>query len=334
MKKALLCLMTAIVTLLCAEFLVRAFVPVRELGAVLSFQSAELGKQLRPNVRTERQSPEFTMRFSTNSEGHRGPERQGFAKPILFLGDSFTMGYGVSDGLEFPALVQRRLRELLPDRATEIVNAGVGNNGNGQWLKFLRLYLQALDPAIVVLQLSQNDFDDNLNENYFSISADGRLIENEVQISLVRQLEHTVSLLPGVANSHLYAAVREAYYYSRQSRSPGPATPEIVPETAIEQNEPSPDRYRYQLTSRLVAEAIEFCRTHGYPVLALLVGFQGEELSIISAVLDRHGVSVIAIPDKPDRPELYFAVDGHWNEAGHNFVADQLVAQLLEGAAL
>lgn len=334
MKKAWLFLTTVIITVLCAEFLVRAFVPVRELGSVLSVQSAALGKQLRPNVRTERHSPEFTMRFSTNSEGFRGHERRGFAKPVLFLGDSFTMGYGVSDGLEFPALVQARLRELFPDRATEVVNAGVGNNGNGQWLKFLRLHLQDIDPLIVVLQLSQNDFDDNLTEDYFALSADGQLIEHEVHISMARKLEYALSLLPGVADSYLYAAMREAYAYSRQFPLPVSAdVADAVAVTFAEPETPSPPDYRHQLTSALVTEAIDMCQSNGYPVLALLVGLQGTELSIIRGVLDKYDVPALTIPDKPDKPGLYFAVDGHWNESGHEFVAGQLVDQLLERAA-
>lgn len=66
---------------------------------------------------------------------------------------------------------------------------------------------------------------------------------------------------------------------------------------------------------------------------ALLVRLQGTELSIIRGVLDRYDVPALTIPDKPDKPGLYFAVDGHWNESGHEFVAGQLVEQLLERAA-
>ena len=34
-------------------------------------------------------------------------------------------------------------------------------------------------------------------------------------------------------------------------------------------------------------------------------------------------------PDKTERPEFYFKVDGHWNAAGHAFVARGVFEQLL-----
>jgi hypothetical protein len=36
----------------------------------------------------------------------------------------------------------------------------------------------------------------------------------------------------------------------------------------------------------------------------------------------------VHIPSKKGRPELYYKVDGHWNEAGHAFVAAQILKEL------
>jgi hypothetical protein len=52
--------------------------------------------------------------ISTNAYGFRGPDPQTLAKPngvtrILFLGDSFTLGWGVDDPDSLPALVRADL---------------------------------------------------------------------------------------------------------------------------------------------------------------------------------------------------------------------------------
>src|SRR5512139_2958291 len=85
-----------LVSLALCELFVRAFVVVRNVGPSFTVYDADYGNRLRPSFSTVRIAPEFTMRLTTNSLGFRGPEPD--APPrgvVLFLGDSFTMGYGV-----------------------------------------------------------------------------------------------------------------------------------------------------------------------------------------------------------------------------------------------
>ena len=329
MKSIIVFLASAVLSLLAAELLVRTFVPVREVGAVLSMQDRVVGKRLRPSINTERQSPEFVMRFSTNADGFRGPERRGFSKPILFLGDSFTMGYGVSDGYEFPAVVEARLREIFPDKDIETINAGIGNNGNGQWVKFLSQMLDELSPSVIVLQFSQNDFDDNVRERYFSLaSPNGHLIENQIQISWPRRIESFLSGLPGVSQSHLYAAMRQVFVWrsamaDSRSRQPGAVGLQLE-----QQSEVLALPYRYKLAEALIAETVKIVRAADHPVIGILVGLQDFELELIRGVFGQLDVPVLIVPDKSERPDIYFAIDGHWNDSGHTYVAGEVVELL------
>jgi hypothetical protein len=324
-KNALLLVISFAVALGLAELLVRAFVPVREVGQVLSMHDDVVGKRLRSNLVTVRYAPEFTMRLSTNSRGYRGPELQGLPKPILFLGDSFTMGYGVSDGSEFPALVRARLDESPVNGPIEVINAGLGNNGNGQWVRFLRAHLHDIDPSIVVLQVMANDFEDNVQENRFRLTESGDLIENDLREPLARRLERYVSRIPGVAQSHLYAAARESIAFMRQS---GLTAHDGSADAAVSTIADERLGYSERLTASLIAEAVRVCHDGGYPVIAVLVGLEGARLNLILETLGDDPVAVIAVPTKQERPDIYFRVDGHWNDRGHELVAALVYAAL------
>ncbi len=79
------------------------------------------------------------------------------------------MGYGVNDGEEFVA----RVRETLNERSAEavpVINVGMGDNGNGRWVKFLRAEGEKYNPSLVVLQIHGNDFQDNIREQLFELS--------------------------------------------------------------------------------------------------------------------------------------------------------------------
>jgi hypothetical protein len=160
-----------------SELIVRSFVQVRDVGPSFTVYDPVYGQTLKKSFSARRITPEFTMRFTTNSDGFRGPELGMLSsRPILFLGDSFTMGYGVNDGEELPALVRAALSQR-GSKMVSVINAGVGNSGNGRWAKFLRAEARRYNPALVVLQIHANDFGDNIRERLFELSPAGELIE-------------------------------------------------------------------------------------------------------------------------------------------------------------
>ena len=176
-KNLALSLIALLVGIGISELIVRSFVQVRDVGPSFTVYDPVYGQTLKKSFSARRITPEFTMRFTTNSDGFRGPELGMLSsRPILFLGDSFTMGYGVNDGEEFPALVRAALSQR-GSKMVSVINAGVGNSGNGRWAKFLRAEARRYNPALVVLQIHANDFGDNIRERLFELSPAGELIE-------------------------------------------------------------------------------------------------------------------------------------------------------------
>ena len=80
-------------------------------------------------------------------------ERAG-APLVVFLGDSLTAGYGLSEEEAFPALVAERLGER--GIAARVVNAGVSGDTTAGGLSRLPWLLRQ-DPAVVVVALGGND---------------------------------------------------------------------------------------------------------------------------------------------------------------------------------
>lgn len=306
-----------------AEVLARSFVSVRDVGPGFTVNDPVLGKRHKANFSTTRKSSEFTWTFSTNSHGFRGAEPfAAAAGSVLFLGDSFTMGFGVSDGEEYPALVGRRLKERV-GRIINVVNAGMGGSGNGAWIRLLREEADRYRPSLVVFQFMANDFADNLRDRYFELTPLGELRELPVIQSRAKEMERYLDAIPWLSQSYLYALLREVVV----ARRPGAEARES---DALAARKDAATRYSEALTERLIAEALAICRARGYAALALLVGLEGERLQRVSGWFEANGSPVLAVPTKIERPELYFRFDGHWNADGHRYVADAIIARLTE----
>ncbi|HWA38245.1 MAG TPA: GDSL-type esterase/lipase family protein [Burkholderiales bacterium] len=296
----------------------RLFVPVREVGPLFTVVDPVLGKRIKSDFRAVRVTPEFEMKFTSNALGFRGPPFTGVpSQGLLFVGDSFTMGYGVNDGEEYPALIRARLDARYGAGRVPVINAGMGDNGNGRWIKLLRTELERFRPRLVVLQVMANDYDDNMREGLFRLSPEGRLQELPVKVSAARALEPWIDKVPGLSHSHLYGLLRQAIATQR-NRGAAPSAPGASP----------PARDAERLTERLVEEALLLCKSRGHEVYVLLVGIEGERRDGLLAVLRAHAVQFADAPGKAQRPDLYYRIDGHWNRAGHEHVAELLYAKL------
>jgi hypothetical protein len=212
--KLLLISLSLIISIICAEIVLRFLGNVRNVGPSFTEFDPIYGKTLKRNLHVVRESPEFEMIITTNSLGFRGIEPKEMDQgSILFLGDSFTMGYGVSDGEEFPALVRAGV-EVMEDSGTpSVINAGISGSGNGRWIKFLRNELESLKPHLVVLQFLNNDFDDNIEENLFTIDVNGELKELPIVKPNMRFAQEVLDAVPLLDHSHLYGFLKEQFWF-------------------------------------------------------------------------------------------------------------------------
>ena len=77
---------------------------------------------------------------------------------ILFLGDSLTEGYGISEKQAFPSLIGEQLRKDYPKRDFRVVNAGKAGASTSTSVARLKWYLRMRPkPRYLVLALGAND---------------------------------------------------------------------------------------------------------------------------------------------------------------------------------
>jgi lysophospholipase L1-like esterase len=127
-----------------------------------------LGWTLKPGTRDEFVGPvpfpvEFRTKIRVNSLGFRGGEIADLppgGKRVVVLGDSQAAAFEVPERQTYEAVLQRRLSTAL-GTPIQVINAGVRGYGTDQELLYYRKRVRQLDPDIVVLHLSANDFDDN-----------------------------------------------------------------------------------------------------------------------------------------------------------------------------
>ncbi len=141
----------------------------------------ELGWAGRPDVRDHFEWIDARHEVVQNRFGFRGrawPHARSDARRVVFLGDSFTWGFGVGEAELFTQLLEDRAGGAL-----EVVNLGVSGYGNDQELLLWQREGRRWSPDTTVVMVTLNsDFWDNAEaERYgyakprFEATAGGRL---------------------------------------------------------------------------------------------------------------------------------------------------------------
>ena len=95
------------------------------------------------------------FRFSTNAMGFRSRALPWLKSPgafrVLFVGDSFTEGFGVHDDETFPHYFEAIARRI--DPRVEVINAGQNACDLPEYLGLLQGYARRLAPDLIVLSL-------------------------------------------------------------------------------------------------------------------------------------------------------------------------------------
>lgn len=119
--------------------------------------SPDLGYVLRPNSEGVHSSLEYSNAFKINSFGVRDDESSLDNPQLVFLGDSFTMGWGVDQDQTYADLTGRKL-------GVKTLNAGISSYGTyREMLLFSKMKRDSV--KLVVLQYCDNDLEENEARN-------------------------------------------------------------------------------------------------------------------------------------------------------------------------
>ncbi|MEO1437461.1 MAG: DUF6473 family protein, partial [Bacteroidota bacterium] len=98
---------------------------------------------------------EFEARYAFNTDQFRDDEASLKAPKVVFLGDSYTLGWGVTQGNTFPDLVEQQT-------GLTCLNAGVSSFGTAREFGLMP-HIDTSALQCIVLQYCSNDRDENVN---------------------------------------------------------------------------------------------------------------------------------------------------------------------------
>ncbi len=336
-----------LVALALVEVLLRLSGGIPEAANPLhSFHTSDpiLGWRGKPEVKKRFRRPDFDALVVHDADGWRLPDPAPPADPVrrvLVLGDSFTWGWGVSQGELFTDHLQR----ALPNAA--VINRGVNAYGTGQQYLVLQRELAVHHYDMVVLMFFFNDVGDNEDGHsgrrpLFTV-AKGQLSGPQPPTRLMRGKFQTW------LKDHSRAFQLADYAFGALKHRPGEPPPpaEASPDAAEIDYASLPGA---AVTERLVQAMAEACKARGAGFIVVYVPHRSElgglrTLPAVRAVhtLARDAAMVSGAPFIDLTPAfaealqrgdvVVFPHDQHWTPSGHALAARTLLATGLFSAA-
>lgn len=334
------------------ELYVRYYNP-QEVAPIKFMFDPQLGEIPPPKQKGRKIKPGmFDHTYSHNSLGLRGSREYGPEKKVdyrlLFLGDSFTYGFGMNDDQAFVYLTEKQL--LAKHLSVEAINAGNSGRGTDYGLKFFQVLGCKLKPDLTVLGFLSNDFVDNRRQEYFSTSPAGEISPKSLE-SGRGIIKKVLFNLPGynwlVSWSQAANLVKEAgvklYLKTTDPKAlqEGPLViyyPETHKGYADQESKFLTEIYLKNLINTVknsgsalmlcyfpIASEIDIYRKNGQ------ISSDEAAFTNIAQSLGESIVSLTPLIAASAEPtdKLYFAVDGHWTVLG-NALAAQCMAEQVE----
>jgi len=302
---------------LVARLFMPAWSPAQENTRTL-IPDREVGWLYQPHA--EADTARVSGTFIANSLGLREAELGVKDKPrVVFLGDSFTWGWGVPNGVRYTD----RLQAAYP--RYHIVNAGINGYSTVQAALLLKKYHQQLMPDLVVLQVFHNDFIENLEmqaaykKPYLDWNQDFILANYPVPEDVV-----------GLGTKILLWIGNHTYFYRQLVVAGYVLMSKVGVELAMEPRDKIIDPPTEEmLQGRGMTVAFEllrsFCEQEKIPLMMISSDLSPYQLQVIHTLAQTHGIPHYFLTDRVFKNQRGFQLGdhaAHWNAYGHQLVAD------------
>lgn len=302
----------------------------------------QLGWKLIPGAEGRQKNAEFDVTYHINKQGHRdvadySPKRSEAGR-IVAIGDSFTFGVGVPDEKTYIGLLRKEGYDTL--------NFGVSGYDPGQYLLSLREALAYHPDTIIFGIYLGNDIEDlpldHLSQGdkfkpYFQIQG-GRLALKNVPVPQEKPTSPETYTDYRVKNKAFY----ERFGWLLRLRTLGFLKNAVKNEfyPVLEKmgvvKSISDYDYHFELLAKILEQANEESNSK---LVVLVIPSKniksnyieqkfGERLETI--LKEKHIQFVSAINEAKENPDIYFRVEGHWNEQGHEIASHLILDKLRE----
>lgn len=296
------------------------FVPDRELLFKIPPHTDFIAKHL-----------EYTTRVKTNLNlddiGFRGGSLGGPAWGVA-VGDSFTFGVGVDLEKAWPHLIAKSL-------GREVLNLGIPSQGPAQYTRVLKRYALPMRPRVVFYGFYYND-----------LQASKRFYRLKRSIFPVSRYLRQYSLTYNLVQEHRGSSANQEKALEGDAGGVN-LTPESIAKSLARQY--NKFAQRWELTERELKEAINACNKANVRLIILYLPSRGQvywdlltkgENFPTALQIDKLPTTLMKFceaqrlacldltgPLKSEArqgKQLYFPMDGHFNEEGNRVVADAI----------
>jgi hypothetical protein len=321
---ALTVVFSAGITFLVGEIFLRVLSPQETMYPRPEF-SPHYGFQRHRGTPVVHEAPgRWRFQYNINEYRYRGEavpiSNEYPTQNVVVLGDSYSLGFGVQDGEEYPAVMKRALGSDF-----EVINLGIGGWGLTQQIRRFYEFGQAYQPALVVLQFTSNDPQDNLTNRVTAVE-DGRFVFNDSLAGVNRFKKYLSASL--IQKSQLYNLFRDSAYRLFASRTIADATHDLEGRnTGEDRSVPVEERFHAEL---LEAFATDLTR-RGTPLLLIAVNrdlgqfpFIWEEVQRLEA---EDKLAYCEVSDWLEGESDYDTPEGHlWGAKAHKLIGTGLAS--------
>ena len=321
--KLILLTASLVVALAVSEVAVRVFFPINDGRANVTLAGEPITEWFAPGSVYRQLTNEYDAITTITAQGHRVPGTTG-SPDVVFVGDSFTYGYGLKDDETFASLYCAQTH-------ITCANLGMPGSGTARQVDRLRTFIERYGwrPREVKFFFfgmsgsfsAGNDFVDNYNH--------GRRIEANARGESPRRDSAPETLASRVIG--LQSSLMEYSYLVRRAKYHwGPLLKSLVV------NDPGTERMQtaldYTRTALQELDALSHEKGFAYrlylivPVQDLIRKSQGATLAALNSVAPQP--AVLAAPTLSTAPtSFYYPFDGHLNPAGSREVAKFLLEE-------
>ena len=304
---------------------------------------------------------EYNVLITINSYGLRDSEiypEEIVTKTIIgVIGDSFTFGSGVESKDTYPKKLEKMLN--LESEKFRVINMGRADGSLTTDVQYLYLKKKGLDfnPKIIILGYFTNDITDikkktiwlstdekgdptNITTTWTYIDEEGRYRRNYNISTKDRSLFYKINrFMSDWSHLHMFLKL---FYIGTFLNKPDPNHVYVHPEDYLK---------KFDISKRMLVEINKMLQANDATLVVMLIPAQvqvdakawksyekyyGENAyrfnpqnEIMEFCNEKNIKCLDLLPYFMEKSELYFKIDGHWNEKGHDLAAIKLYEYLI-----
>jgi lysophospholipase L1-like esterase len=245
---------------------------------------------------------EFEVELVTNSDGLRDSEKASSNSPVVALGDSYTLGWGVGQDEAFPQVLERLTH-------AGVLNAAQSSYGTArEMILFNRLSMDSV--KTLILQYHTNDYEENI-----------KFLDNNYKLPIRKEASYD-SLKESIRARQRYYPFKHLYGISKgisrkfmgvKVKSPTPTEEAVAFLEVLKESSPPVQRI-------IVFQIAEYEKLNDEFVNAV------DSLAQLEAYRNIP-IETLRITGALNR-EDYFILDDHINASGHSKLASRIYDQL------